>query len=59
MSWLTDAVGDVLWGLGQRALSHSRRLSPRALKEEYAHWGKPHLPDGRGVCLICGRADVV
>lgn len=59
MSWLSDLLGDTLWGLGTRATAYSRKLSPRALKEEFARWELPHMPESiRGRCVVCGAIGV-
>jgi len=58
MSWLTELVGNVIWQVGRKAMAFSRKLSPRELKEDFARWDRPHMPDIDGTCVVCHALDV-
>ena len=61
MGWVSETVADVVWKLGQKAVTYTRKRTEREHLEELARWDLAHvgITAKHPACVVCGQTAVM
>lgn len=60
MGWVSSVVADVVWSLGQKAVTYTRKRTEREHLLELARWDMRHvgITPKHDSCVVCGLKGV-